>query len=124
MILQPTKALKAKARRLVRMIGDLDPGNFSLALADGDSKVGGGALPLLSLPTSLVSLSPGKLSAHTLEDRLRAYDPPIIARVEKERVLLDVRTIQDKEMKTVAQAIRALAAMKSGKPDFIQPSFS
>jgi len=119
MILQPTKALKAKARRLVRMIGDLDPGNFSLALADGDSKVGGGALPLLSLPTSLVSLSPGKLTAHTMEDRLRAYDPPIIARVEKERVLLDVRTIQDKEMKTVAQAIRALAAMKSAESDFI-----
>jgi L-seryl-tRNA(Ser) seleniumtransferase len=46
-----------------------------------------------------------------MEDWLRAYDPPIIARVEKERVLLDVRTIQDKEMKTVAQAIRALAAI-------------
>jgi L-seryl-tRNA(Ser) seleniumtransferase len=111
MILQPYKALKANARRLMRMIGDLDPGNFSLALSDGDSKVGGGALPLLSLPSSLVSLSPGKLSANTMEDWLRAYDPPIIARVEKERVLLDVRTIQDKEMKTVAQAIRALAAI-------------
>jgi L-seryl-tRNA(Ser) seleniumtransferase len=111
MILQPYKALKANARRLMRMIGDLDPGNFSLALSDGDSKVGGGALPLLSLPSSLVSLSPGKLSANTMEDWLRAYDPPIIARVEKERVLLDVRTIQDKEMKIVAQAIRALAAI-------------
>ena len=111
MIVQPPKALKAKARRLMRMIGDLDPANFSLALSPGDSRVGGGALPLLSLPSSLVSLSPGRLSAHTMEDWLRAYDPPIIARVEKERVLLDVRTIQDKEMKTVAQAIRALAAI-------------
>jgi L-seryl-tRNA(Ser) seleniumtransferase len=111
MILQPYKMLKAKARRLIRMIGALDQVNFSLALSDGDSKVGGGALPLLSMPSSLVSLSPGKLSAHTMEAWLRAYDPPIISRVEKERVLLDVRTIQDKEMKTVAQAIRALAAI-------------
>lgn len=119
MILQPTKALRAKARRLMRMIGGLDSQNFSLALADGDSRVGGGALPLLSLPTSLVSLSPANLSAHTMEEWLRAYDPPIIARVEKERVLLDVRTIQDREMKTVAQAIRGLAAMKSDGSDFI-----
>jgi len=111
MILEPYKTLKAKARRLMRMIGDLDPGNFSPALSDGDSKVGGGALPLLSLPSSLLSLSPGKLSAHAMETWLRAYDPPIIARVEKEQVLLDVRTIQDKEMKTVAQAIRTLAAI-------------
>jgi L-seryl-tRNA(Ser) seleniumtransferase len=111
MILAPYKALKVKARRLIRMIGDVDHGNFSTDLADGDSKVGGGALPLLSLPSSLVSLSPGKLSAHAMEARLRSYTPPIIARVEKERVLLDVRTIQDKEMKIVAQAIRDLAAI-------------
>jgi L-seryl-tRNA(Ser) seleniumtransferase len=111
MILQPYKALKVKARRLIRMIGALDHINFSLALSDGDSKVGGGALPLLSMPSSLVSLSPGKLSAHTMEAWLRAYDRPIIARVEKERVLLDVRTIQDKEMRTVAKAIRALAVI-------------
>jgi L-seryl-tRNA(Ser) seleniumtransferase len=111
MILAPYKALKVKARRLIRMIGDVDHGNFSTELSDGDSKVGGGALPLLSLPSSLVSLSPRKLSAHAMEARLRAYDPPIIARVEKERVLLDVRTIQDREMKIVAQAIRDLAAI-------------
>jgi L-seryl-tRNA(Ser) seleniumtransferase len=112
MILQTYETLKAKARRLIRMIGEVDRENFSLALSNGDSKVGGGALPLLSLPSSLVALSPGKLSANTMEAWLRAYDPPVIARVEKERVLLDVRTIQDNEMKTVARAIRALAVMK------------
>jgi L-seryl-tRNA(Ser) seleniumtransferase len=112
MILQTYETLKAKARRLIRMIGEVDRENFSLALSNGDSKVGGGALPLLSLPSSLVALSPGKLSANTMEVWLRAYDPPVIARVEKERVLLDVRTIQDNEMKTVARAIRALAVMK------------
>jgi L-seryl-tRNA(Ser) seleniumtransferase len=111
MILQPHRSLKLKARRLVRLIGAVDQGNFTFGLADGDSKVGGGALPLLSMPSSLLALSPGKLSAHTIESRLRAYDPPIIARVEKERVLLDVRTIQDKELGTVARAIQALAVL-------------
>jgi len=111
MILEPFKALKVKARRLIRMAGGENRGNFHLSLSSGDSKVGGGALPLLSLPSAIVSLSPGKLSAHAMEAWLRSYDPPIVARVEKERVLMDVRTIQEREMKIVAQALRALAAV-------------
>ena len=111
MILQPLRPLKTKARRLLRFIGAVDRENFTFGLADGDSKVGGGALPLLSMPTALLALSPGRLSAHAMESWLRSYDPPIIARIEKERVLLDVRTIQDKELATVAGAIQALAAL-------------
>jgi L-seryl-tRNA(Ser) seleniumtransferase len=109
MILAPYDQLKAKARRLRRMIGKLDSPNFSLQLADGTSKVGGGALPLLVIPTCLLALVPGRLSAHKIEQKLRDYDPPIISRVEKDQVLLDVRTVQDSELKTLAGAIRILA---------------
>jgi L-seryl-tRNA(Ser) seleniumtransferase len=71
--------------------------------------VGGGALPLLVIPTCVIALVPGRLSAHALEQKLRDYAPPIISRVEKDQVLLDVRTIQDPELKTVAAAIKATA---------------
>jgi len=109
MILAPYEQLKSKARRLRRMIGKLDSRNFGLRLSDGTSKVGGGALPLLVIPTCLIALVPGRLSANTIEQKLRDYDPPIISRVEKDQVLLDVRTLQDSELKTVAGAIRVLA---------------
>ena len=109
MILAPYAQLKNKARRLRRMVGKLDTRNFSLQLADGTSKVGGGALPLLVIPTCLVALVPGRLSANTMEQKLRDYDPPIISRVEKDQVLLDVRTVQESELKTVAGAIKGLA---------------
>jgi L-seryl-tRNA(Ser) seleniumtransferase len=109
MILTPYDQLKTKAGRLRRMIGKLDSPNFSLQLADGTSKVGGGSLPLLVIPTCLVALVPGRLSANTLEQKLRDYDPPIISRVEKDQVLLDVRTVQESELKTVAGAIKVLA---------------
>jgi L-seryl-tRNA(Ser) seleniumtransferase len=109
MILAPYEQLKSKARRLRRMIGKLDSGNFSLHLADAASKVGGGALPLLVIPTCVIALMPGRFSANTIEQKLRGYDPPIISRVEKDQVLLDVRTIQDSELKTVALALRAMA---------------
>jgi L-seryl-tRNA(Ser) seleniumtransferase len=109
MILAPYEQLRSKARRLRRMIGKLDSGNFRLHLEDATSKVGGGALPLLVIPTCVLALVPGRFSANTIEQRLRSDDPPIIARVEKDQVLLDVRTIQEAELRTVANAIKAIA---------------
>jgi L-seryl-tRNA(Ser) seleniumtransferase len=74
--------------------------------------IGGGALPQQELPTCLVCLVPGKLSAADMEQWLRTQsDPAIITRVEKNRVLLDVRTIQDKEIRLVVEAIVKLAKL-------------
>lgn len=109
MICQPYRSLTKKAERLLKLIGRLKTSNFSLRLADGNSKVGGGALPTLELSSRLLGLVPGKLSLQFMESWLRSYDPPIIIRIEKERALLDIRTIQERELKTVAQAIRKLA---------------
>jgi L-seryl-tRNA(Ser) seleniumtransferase len=109
MMCQPYRSVSKKADRLLKLVGRLKTVNFSLELADGNSRVGGGALPLLELPSRLVCLVPGSLSSQVIETELRAGDPPVIGRVEKERVLLDVRTVQDRELKTVAQAIRNLA---------------
>ncbi len=111
MICHPYKALKAKGQRLAKMIGKLPTKNFSLDQVDGISRAGGGAFPLLELPTRMIYLAPKKLSAHRMEEWLRFYTPPIIVRVEKDRVLLDLRTIQEKELKTVAQAVRDLASL-------------
>jgi L-seryl-tRNA(Ser) seleniumtransferase len=111
MICEPYDLLKRKARKLARMIGRHSV-NGSVGTVDGVSKVGGGALPLLELPSRLVCLSPGRLSVQFMENWLRSYDPPIVGRVDKERLLLDVRTIQDQEMKIVAQAVRELLAVE------------
>jgi len=96
---------------LLRLLGRPESKNFSVELGGADSKVGGGALPLLELPSCALCLLPGRLSAHFMEAWLRACDPPVITRLEKDRILLDVRTIQEKEMKTVAQAIKDLGAL-------------
>jgi len=113
MICQPYKTLKTKAKRLARMIGALDTDAFTIDMTDGNSMVGGGALPLQELPTHLLCLMPNKISAQYMDEWLKSYDPPIIVRVDQDNVLLDVRTIQDMEMKTVARAIRELASVSS-----------
>ena len=68
---------------------------------NGESVIGGGAAPSSVLPTCLVALTGGQLSADELATRLRASTPPIVGRVEQGRVLLDLRTVlpnQDEEL--------------------------
>ncbi|MFC1840091.1 L-seryl-tRNA(Sec) selenium transferase [Thermodesulfobacteriota bacterium] len=108
MICQTYASLKAKAGRLNRMIETKDGNNFIVDTVDGISKVGGGALPLMELPTRLVRLTPKAVPAQQIHESFKSKDIPIIVRVEQDKVLLDVRTIQDSELKTVASAINDL----------------
>jgi L-seryl-tRNA(Ser) seleniumtransferase len=66
---------------------------FKVEIVDGESILGGGAAPSSILPTRLLALRCEGLSADELSARLRASDPPIIARVEEGSVLLDLRTV-------------------------------
>jgi len=100
--------LAAKADRLYRMVKGLKTHHFSIELMDGPSKVGGGALPLQELKSRLLCLIPGTLSSHEMEARLRASTPPLITRLERDRVVFDVRTVQESEFEVVARAIRDL----------------
>lgn len=63
------------------------------AIISGESLVGGGSAPTSALPTFLLAVTAQSLSADELAARLRRNDPPIVARVEEGRVLLDLRTV-------------------------------
>jgi len=77
----------------------------SVELVEGFSEVGGGSFPEAKLPTTLVQLKADTLSADSLIQRLRASDPPVIARIENDHVVLDPRTILPDQVATVAQAV-------------------
>lgn len=113
MICQGYDSLAAKAERLYALVKSCGSDRFSIELMDGASKVGGGALPLQELKSRLLCLIPDALSSHQMEVWLRSYDPPVITRLEKDRVMLDVRTIQESEFEVVAGAIRDLGAARS-----------
>jgi L-seryl-tRNA(Ser) seleniumtransferase len=112
MICQSYEQLAIKAQKLKKMLGKLSTHNFTVELMDGSSRVGGGALPTQELPTRLLCLIPGTLPSHFIESWLRSYNPPVIARIEKDRIILDVRTIPDRELKTAARAIKDLGSLK------------
>ncbi len=101
MIAVSAEALRERAQRLA------DAAGGRASLIDGVSTVGGGSLPGEGLPTTLCAIdAPG--TANDLAAALRAHDPPIVARVQDGRVLLDPRTIESAELPDVERALRSL----------------
>jgi L-seryl-tRNA(Ser) seleniumtransferase len=94
--------LGARAHRLAAATGG--------SLVQSTAMVGGGALPLLELPGPAVALDPGPAGADALAAALRAGEPPVLARIQDGRVLLDVRTLTDEEAGLAAEAVRAARA--------------
>ncbi len=96
-------SLKSRASSLAEMIKRSAP-DFEVYVEEGQSQVGGGSMPLESLPAHLVSVRSGKLSSSRIESGLRKNSPPVIARINDEKVVLDVRTILDSQFDYVAEA--------------------
>jgi L-seryl-tRNA(Ser) seleniumtransferase len=71
----------------------------------GESTVGGGSLPGERLATSVLVLAPARGTAADLLGRLRQHEPPVIGRIERERVLLDPRTVLTDEDDLLVDAV-------------------
>jgi L-seryl-tRNA(Ser) seleniumtransferase len=82
--------------------------HLKLEIVDGESVIGGGAAPSSVLPTRLIALTAADLTANELAARLRASNPPIIARVEEGKVLLDLRTVFTGEEAMIAAALHRI----------------
>jgi L-seryl-tRNA(Ser) seleniumtransferase len=92
--------IEARADALRQQIEGLN-----VEIRDGQSVIGGGAAPGSTLPTRLLVLSHSRLSADALADALRRNSPPIVARVENDRVLLDLRTVFPEQDTVIAAAL-------------------
>ena len=98
------------------------PTDVKLEIRPGFSVIGGGSTPDQQLPTTLITISTPRHSAAQLEDRLRkprttnpagATSPtstPVIARIEDDHLILDLRTVDPKEESEIASALAAALA--------------
>jgi L-seryl-tRNA(Ser) seleniumtransferase len=77
------------------------------SLVPGFSAVGGGSFPGAKLPTTLVAIDPGPVGASGMALRLRIGTPPVIPRVQDERVVLDPRTLPEESLSEVGAAVSA-----------------
>ena len=98
--------IEARAMALAEQVA---PRGWQIALMSGSSAVGGGSAPGLGLPTVLLCISREGESAAATERWLRTLDPPVVARIENDRVVLDLRTVlphQDEVLATLLSASR------------------
>ena len=108
--LKMMRATKAEiAQRTEKVASAAKSNNLTIEIIDSESVLGGGAAPSATLPTRLIALSHKSLSANALAERLRQSNPPIVARVEDARVLLDLRTVFPEQDDPIASILSALA---------------
>ncbi|GAM11141.1 L-seryl-tRNA(Sec) selenium transferase [Geobacter sp. OR-1] len=105
--LQPADLMKKGQSWLRRLRGKI-PVSVTLALQEGSSQVGGGALPLLDLPTVLIAVTAEGLSAQAIDQALRSGRVPVLGRIYRDRYLLDLRTLQENDLPPLAEALQLL----------------
>jgi L-seryl-tRNA(Ser) seleniumtransferase len=99
MISASSDELRARAEHFAGMLGDL-----RREILAGSSLIGGGATPQQPLPAWLIAIEcPDVVGA---ERRCRLGDPPVIARIENGRLLLDIRTVSPPEEDELARVVR------------------
>jgi L-seryl-tRNA(Ser) seleniumtransferase len=106
MLLQKPEDLEIKAKKLSRYLKRLK--NLEVHIVREYSRCGGGALPQLSLETYCIAIKHRSMSAKELEKKLRESDPPVVARIREDRVLLDLRTMFPEDLKDIQRILKGL----------------
>jgi L-seryl-tRNA(Ser) seleniumtransferase len=113
MIRMSVQELKQRAENFLReLTAEILLGEVELEIVDGASLVGGGSTPTQSLPSKIIRIASARYSASQLEQRLRRAPAGIsvIARVEDDHLIVDLRTVFTEQepllLKTLAAALR------------------
>src|SRR3989339_985610 len=110
MILTPLETIEERCKKVINKVGSETKVCMNLSMVDGFSEMGGGSLPGENIPTKLVCIHSEKINAIELANKLRNSTPPVFARIEQDRVLLDMRTVYDEEVDMIAVALGKIAS--------------
>ena len=98
--------IRPRAQALADRMNQL--GGWRAKLTAGVSAVGGGSAPGVDLPTWLIAVEKNGLTADMLDARLRTLTPPVIARIEHDRLILDLRTVAREDDQRLATLLGSL----------------
>ena len=110
MIRLPAAELERRAKSFAeRLRAQVPTGEAEIDLRAGESVIGGGSTPAQHLPATLVTIASVRASAAGLERRLRlpAAGPAVLARVEDDRLVLDLRTVFPEQEPALLAALAA-----------------
>ena len=98
--------IRRRAETIAAAIEQLDGWRAEARAAT--AAVGGGSAPGIELPTWIVAVEKDGAGADALAERLRRTTPPIIARIERDRLVLDLRTVFPEEDPQILELLRAM----------------
>lgn len=104
MLTLPFGYIETKAKQLGSVLENIGDSRLKIQLVNITSTAGGGALPLLNLPSKGVGINIKGISPNAMERHLRENIPPIIGRIEEDVFIMDLRTIQDDEFVAIKDA--------------------
>jgi L-seryl-tRNA(Ser) seleniumtransferase len=99
--------IEARARAVAARV---KAAGFAYDVIDGTSMIGGGSAPGLPVPTRLLAVTMAGLTPAALAARLRGATPPLVARVENDLVILDLRTVLPEQDEDVVRCLNAVAS--------------
>lgn len=107
-LLVPVSDLKARTEKFIQSIRSFG-GKLTVRITEGTSKVGGGTMPDVDLPTYLATISHPEVSAEHIAKKLRTeYSPAIIVRIQKEEVHIDLRTVAVEQEQQLLEALKLI----------------
>lgn len=99
LLARPVKEMQEVARRIIPKLQDKLGGGFVVKTAPCTSQVGSGALPVETLPSLAVAIAPaargGGRLLNALSNGLRKLPVPVVGRIEKDALLLDLRCLEN-----------------------------
>jgi L-seryl-tRNA(Ser) seleniumtransferase len=108
MMEETAESVRRRARRCAEAVEKRTDGAVSAEVIAGASVVGGGAAPASELPSFLIWVRCAGRSPGSLEGALRRGSPPVIARIESDRLLLDLRSVPEDQEEALVEAVAAL----------------
>ncbi|HYA32184.1 MAG TPA: L-seryl-tRNA(Sec) selenium transferase, partial [Thermodesulfovibrionales bacterium] len=109
MLLEEPEKIKARAKKIALLL-KRDTKCVSVEIIKDSSQAGGGSLPEVNFPTYTVEIRPEGISVNVLEERLRMGKPALISRIRGDALVLDARTISDREAAVAVKCVRAALA--------------
>ena len=109
MMEETAESVAGRARRCAEAIERRTGGAVRCEVVPGASVIGGGAAPTAEIPTSLLTVRCGARSPDSLEESLRLGSPPVISRIESDRLVLDLRTVPEDQEEDLVRAVASLA---------------
>lgn len=100
--------LKARIEAKLAKVGECGA-RVSVAVAPGESLTGGGSLPATPIPSWTLEARVAGRSAEWLSRMLRRSEPPVVARIERDAVVMDLRTVFEDEERWIAEALGRIA---------------